>query len=122
MTEYELADAVASYASGGGTFFTIWLTILSAYAITAYVAGRDLSTFQVTWLNGLYLFTAILAIFAFHGQFNVQVFYVQEIKSLRPDSPQVMSSTILYSVTSVAAIGTLVTLAFMWQVRHPKTE
>ena len=74
MTEYELAEAVASYASGGGTFFTIWLTILSAYAITAYVAGRDLSKFQVTWLNVLYLFTAILAIFAFHGQLNVQVF------------------------------------------------
>ena len=56
MTEYELVDIVASYASGGGTFFTIWLTILSAYAITAYVAGRDLSSFQVVWLNTLYIF------------------------------------------------------------------
>ncbi len=56
MTEYELIDVVASYASGGGTFFTIWLTILSAYAITAYVAGRDFSSFQVVWLNTLYIF------------------------------------------------------------------
>ena len=53
MTEYELVDAIESYSSGGAAYFTLWVTVLSAYAITAYVAGRNLSTFQVTWLNGL---------------------------------------------------------------------
>jgi hypothetical protein len=72
MTESELVDIVASYASGGGTFFKIWLTILSAYAITAYVAGRDFSPFQVMWLNTLYIFSAGLSIFGFHGQFRLR--------------------------------------------------
>ena len=122
MTEYELVDAISSYATGGGTFFTIWLTILSAYAITAYVAGSGFTAFQVTWLNTLYLFAAILAIFGFYGQFNAQVFYVQELKELRPDSPQIMSSTLLFGVAFVAGMGTLITLLFMWNVRHPKKE
>ena len=46
MTEYELADAISSYAVQGGTFFTIWLTILSAYALVAYAAGKDLTPFK----------------------------------------------------------------------------
>ncbi len=47
MTEYELADVISAYSVQGGTFFTIWLTILCAYAITAHVAGRDLSAYQI---------------------------------------------------------------------------
>ncbi len=122
MTEYELVDIVASFASGGGTFFTIWLTILSAYAITAYVAGRDFSSFQVVWLNTLYIFAAGLAIFGFHGQFRSQIFYIAELKMLRPDSPMILTETVAHAVTSVAAVGTLITLIFMWQVRHSNTE
>ena len=122
MTEYELVDVIISYATGGGTFFAIWLTVLSAYAITAYVVGRELTTFQVAWLNTLYLFAAFILIFSFYGLFNSQVFYVHELRSLRPDSPQMMNPAMLFSATSVAALGTLITFAFMWQVRHSTTE
>ena len=122
MTEYELVDAIESYSSGGADYLAMWLTGVSAYAITAYIAGRNLSTFQVVWLNGLYLWASTLSILAFHRKFNVQVFYVHELKLLRPDSPQVMNLTMSYSITAVAAIGTLLTLAFMWQVRHPKNK
>lgn len=94
----------------------------SAYALTAYVAGRDLTSFQVAWLNVLYLFAAMLAIFALYGQFNSQVFHVHELNSLKPESPQIMSHTLLFLATSLATMGALVTFAFMWQVRHPKTE
>ena len=45
MTEYELADTISSYAVQGGTFFTIWITIVSAYALVVYVAGKDLAPF-----------------------------------------------------------------------------
>ncbi len=120
MTEYELLDSVVSYATGGGTFFTIWLTILSAYAITAYVTGRNFTSFQLVWLNTLYIFAAGLSIFGFVGMWRSQIFYIAELKVLRPDSPQILTEPIVYIVTATAVIGTLVTLVFMWQVRHPK--
>lgn len=121
MTEYELADAISSYAVQGGTFFTIWLTILSAYALVAYAAGKDLTPFQVLWLNTLYLFTSLLTIFGFYGSFKVQAFYAQLIRELSPSSPQVMSSEVAMGITLVALSGTLMTLVFMWNIRHPKT-
>ena len=122
MTEYELVDAIASYNSAGGTFFTIWLSTLSAYAITAYMAGRELTSFQVTWLNTLYLFASFTVIFAFHGSFRTSVFYAQQVRDLNPVSPHTIVYEVILLITALALAGTFATLKFMWDVRHPKTE
>lgn len=121
MTEYELADIISSYAVQGGTFFAIWLTIVSAYALVAYVAGKDLTAFQVVWLNVLYLFAALLTIFAFWGSFNSHIFYVEAIRELHPESPQVMNYRAAVMATASTIAGTFSTLLFMWQVRRAKT-
>jgi hypothetical protein len=120
MTEYELADIISTYGVQGGTFFTIWLTILSAYALVSYVAGKDLTTFQVLWLNTLYLFASSLAIFAINTSSKSQVFYAKMIRELHPHSPQVMNEVVQVSTIAIASVGTLMTLLFMWQIRHSK--
>ena len=120
MTEYELADIISTYGVQGGTFFTIWLTILSAYALVSYVAGKDLTTFQVLWLNTLYLFASSLAIFSFNASFDSQVFYAKMIRELHTHSPQVMNEVVQVSTIAIASVGTLMTLLFMWQIRHSK--
>jgi len=122
MTEAELIEVSIGYASSGGSYFTIWLTILSAYAVTAYLTGKSLTTPQILWLNSLYLFGALLAIVGLFGGFNSMLHYIDELRKLNPEAPQVMQSEILYSVTAFAVVGTFATLAFMWQIRHPKTE
>ena len=122
MTEYELVDAIASYNSAGGTFFTMWLSTLSAYAITAYIAGRDLTSFQVLWLNTLYMFASWTLIFALHGSFKSSVFYAQQVRELNPGSPHTINYDLIIAVTVLAIVGTFATLKFMWDIRHPKTE
>ncbi len=122
MTEYELVDAIASYNAAGGTFFTIWLSTLSAYAITAYIAGRGLTSFQVLWLNTLYLFASWTLIFAFHGSFRSSVFYAQQVRELNPASPHTIVYEVILIVTILAIAGTFATLKFMWDIRHAKTE
>jgi hypothetical protein len=122
MTEAELVEIVIGYASGGAVYFTIWLTILSAYAVTAYFTGNSLTTLQIVWLNTLYLFGALLAITGFYDCFISQLYYLDQLIKLNPESPQIMGSEILFSVTAFAVVGTFATLVFMWQVRHPKTE
>ncbi len=122
MTEYELADVISSYAVQGGTFFTIWLTILSAYAVVAYVVGKNLTTYQISWLNTLYLFATFSAIYGFSGSFYTQVFYIELIKEINPDSPQRMRNEMTFVTTALATFGTFATLKFMWDIRHPKAE
>lgn len=123
MTEYELADAISSYVVQGGTFFTIWLTTtVSAYAVVAYTAGKSLSIFQTVWLNRLYLFAALIVIFTFHSSFRSSVYYAQKIRELNPSSPQAITYEVIVVITVIAAAGTIATLKFMWDIRHPKTE
>ncbi len=122
MTEYELADLISSYAVQGGTFFTLWLTMLSAYAIVSYSVGKDLSFFQVSWLNTLYLYATVLAVYAFHGSFRTQLFYVNLVKEMNPQSPHIMGELTLVFLTTMAGAGTLTTLLFMWFVRHTKVQ
>lgn len=40
MTEYELLDLVTSTIDGMGTYFTIYLSIVSGYLVVAYLAGN----------------------------------------------------------------------------------
>ncbi len=122
MTEYEYADVITSYATQAGTFFTIWLTILCAYALVAYTIGEKLNSSQVIWLNGLYVFAASLSIFGFSASFNSQVFYVDQLKLLNPESPQNMNIYTMWGITILAILGVFVTLKFMWDIRHPKAE
>ena len=122
MTEADLLQGVIGYASSGGLYFSIWLTVLSAYAVIAYLAGKDLTTFQTVWVNTLYLFGALLSIMGFYGGLRSLLFYINQLKELNPESPQIMSTNMLLSVTGFAILVTMATLLFMWQVRHPKTE
>jgi hypothetical protein len=122
MTEADLLQGVIGYASSGGLYFSIWLTVLSAYAVIAYLAGKDLTTFQTVWVNTLYLFGSLLSIMGFYGGYRSQLFYINKLKELNPESPQIMSTNMLLSVTGFAILVTMATLLFMWQVRHPKTE
>lgn len=122
MTEYELADVITSYSIQGSTFFTIWLTAVSAYAVVAYRVGVKLTLSQVVWLNTLYLFACLTILFGIFGSFNTQSHYVTLLKELNPDSPQIMSATVAIAVSTITAIGTLVTLKFMWDIRHRKTD
>jgi len=122
MTEYELADAISSYSVQGATVFAIWLTIISAYALAAYTVGKNLSRFQITWLNTLYLYAALLMIVGFYGSWGTQIYYISEIKRLNADSPQIMGRFLQVSVTVMAFVGTFATLKFMWDIRHLKTK
>ncbi|MEP0200814.1 MAG: hypothetical protein ABJ084_00080 [Halioglobus sp.] len=122
MTEYELADAVSSYATQGGTFMALWISILSAYAFVAYTTGEKLLRSQVIWINCLYVFTSFLCITAIYGSYKSHSYYTSQIKLVNPNSPQSMYHDLAILVTGVAILGSIATLKFMWDVRHPKAE
>ena len=69
MTEYELLSLQAQRAGNvfelGGTFnagFAIYLTIISAYLVTAYIAGDKLTRPQVFIATTTYLFGAAVVV------------------------------------------------------------
>lgn len=58
MTEYEVADLTASVLSKFLTSLTVFLSILSAYVISAFSAGKRLSKIQLSIINLCFLVSA----------------------------------------------------------------
>ena len=120
MTEYELVDVISSYATQGATFMTLWVTFVSAYAFVAYSVGKNLHPSQVLWLNSLYLFASSATIFGFTGSWKSVVHYIEQLNELNPNSPHIMGMSVVVGSLLIALIGTLMTIKFLWDVRHPK--
>ena len=51
MTEYEVADIAAAVMANFLTSLTVFLSIVSAYVISAFVAGERLSKIQLSIIN-----------------------------------------------------------------------
>ncbi len=128
MTEAEFVELVQNAVSNGMTSFTIWLSIVSAYLIAAYAAGRNLTAVQTFIISVLYIVcSSIFAIVTF--VFFTRVAKMVQTKaemfptgvwSVPYDAP--VSQYILLGLVFIMVGGIVVSLYFMWSIRHPKKE
>ena len=123
MTEYELLDLIASGTDQMADMFSLYLTVLSAYLIVAYIIGSKLSLSQFTGLTILFLFASggqTLGIYQ-NGVHIGELFRrKQEITPLTPYEAQYVVNTNAWVIAM--SVGILVAVAFMWQVRHPRLK
>ena len=122
FTEHLIAlqDAQASYIA-------IYLSGIFAFLLAAHSAGVKMTRFQVTISNlifSLFAFVIGVRIIAFGAGINGMMLDVSEIQGasflgqyqiLDPSLRQIIA-VIVWSIGPIAA------LAFMWSVRHAKTE
>jgi hypothetical protein len=122
MTEYEYADVIATYSSNAGAFLAVYLTVVTGYLITAFMAGSRLSSLQVTILSIGFIVAAGVLTYATYGAGMTQVYYTQMLLDLAEGSPQAATSAVIKTLGSLMLGGLLSSLFFMWNVRHPKTK
>ncbi len=121
MTEYELLDLIASGTDQMADMFSLYLTVLSAYLIVAYILGRKLSVSQFVGLTVLFLFAAggqTLGIYQNGVHIGELFIRKQEITPLTPYEAQYVTNTNAWVIAM--SVGILVSVVFMWQVRHHK--
>jgi hypothetical protein len=58
MSEYELLELMAMAEAHMGTQFSLYLTVISAYMVVAYLVGSNLTTSQVVISSVLMLVAA----------------------------------------------------------------
>ena len=120
MTEYELVDAAASYTGLLQSWLMSYFTVLTAYLITAYVAGQQLTTFQAVVVTTCFLVLCSLTAIATTGAGFRFVELTQEITTMNSGRVYLVSPTLMWACVTTLYIGIFVALIFMWQVRHPK--
>lgn len=122
MTEAELIGAASDLAAGVQESVSLYLTVVSAYLIVAYVAGKDLSLFQVMIINVLFVVFGISFVFAIQEGLANHYLFASEIAEIRPDYKVVFTPSIIRILFAIDTGGVLAALLFMWNVRHPKIE
>ena len=120
MTEYEYADVIATYSSNAGAFFAVYLTIVSGYLITAFLAGEKLNSMQITILNFGFLVATFVITFATFGAGMTQVYYTLKLVGIAGDSPQLARTWIYSALIALMVGGVLASLYFMWNTRNTK--
>ena len=122
MTEYELIDAVGTYSSGMQSWTTLYFSGISAYLITAYVVGENLTRSQAIIISGGFILFAMNSVLGYYGLGSRLIELNDELRDKRPDHTSLASDLGVSMYALVFVVGILVALKFMWDVRHPKNE
>jgi hypothetical protein len=122
MTEYELVDAIASYTGLLHSWLMAYFTIFTAYMVAAYAVGHQLTNFQSFVVTTCFLVLNSMVVVATMGTGMRFIELTQQISVINPERTYLVSPALMVAAGVVLSIGILVSLKFMWDVRHPKTE
>lgn len=115
MTEYEIADIAASVLANFLTSFAIFLSIVSAYVISAFIAGQRLSHTQLLIVNMCFLISMGIL-----GDLIVSLFrrFFGLVQSLQVERGLIGEVDFTWPLSLLLLFMTLGSLIFMWSVRN----
>ena len=122
MTEADLVEAIAAFNSSAQGWIGLYISILSAYLITAYMAGLNLTRGQVIIVSAGFIAFAFLSIFGAVANSSRILEFTHELRALNPDRNFAMQKAVIVIMQVLLTAGVFVALKFMWDIRHPKTE
>ena len=122
MTEAEALELIAIYVTNAHGGFALYLSVTFAYLVTAYLVGSKLSPFQALAVSGLFFISA--TIIALSTMASVQAWIaVKRSTSTVIDTVALYNPELwLFTLPVILFPGVLVSLYFMWHIRHEKTE
>jgi hypothetical protein len=143
MTEYELHELqmlrwgqIATQYDLVLTLITLYLTVIFAFLAAAHFTGRDMSRFQAGILSSVFSIASFFTLYQLIGLFVGMSFWGEQLAegyflmAERLDQPEmselgraVLADSVIGWEEAVIGIigllGILVSLLFMWSVRHP---
>ena len=123
MTEYEMTDIIMSRFGHMTEQASLYFALVSGYLITAYVIGARLTRLQVTVINTLFCLWTVGILVGYISSVNDTIALEQAIRDAgaTPSAGKISDSSFAaYSFAVVQTIGIIVSLIFMWSVRHHK--
>ena len=117
MTQYELADYTNSLLDTFLTEFTIFLSLVTAYIVAAFVAGARLSSFQLWIVNLVFsISTGVMGLLSF---LTFERFFAHAMLAETPAS-NATSQPVDFTIPLVILLSALVlgSFSFMWSVRR----
>jgi len=121
MTELEAHEALALWASASLQAFSVYMTLTFAYLTVAYLVGSRLNRFQTIAISCLYVCGSAISLMSTINQLNFYSAILSQFSGLQ-ELTTFSGEFWKYIIAPFLGVGILVSLYFMWQVRHPKKK
>lgn len=124
MTEMDAYNALMLANNQAESVGEILLTVLTGYLLIAFFMGRKLTTFQVCFVNMVFLLTYTSTWATLIEYLSTGSYFREILVSLQSDLPMsrmTPNSTPVFNI-ALAFLLTTGAVYFMWSVRHSKTE
>jgi hypothetical protein len=124
---YEITDSgldvVAAFMSNYATHVSIYLSLVFGYCFVAYTAGRNLTTFQVIVASLMFIVAAEMQALMMSLWVQSSQDVLRELAKINPEMGDRgnIAGRKLFGIALWQA-GIFACLAFMWSIRHSKTE
>ena len=123
MSEFELAELAGTAMSNFLTSFTVFVSIVTAYVVAAFAAGRKLTKLQVSVVTTCFLIASVaiglLSVFIF----RVFLLRTQALSQLiNPDIGVGVVVDVTWAVAILYVILVFGSLVFMRNVRQPNAN
>ena len=129
MTDYQHIEAreailqsVIALGDLQASHVAIYLTLLFAYIIVAYIAGSQLTRLQAVLVTSLFIAASSWEVFSIATQSIATGFKVAQLAEIGGQVGKAPSQPSFWVLALLWAVGCVTALAFMWSIRHPKTE
>lgn len=122
MELVESSEAMAMWTANAIESFSVYLTVTFAYLTVAFLAGKKLSGFQVFVISVLYASAAGISLLSCINQLLFYTAIANEVDFGIAVSPLSSGMFWIYYISPLFIVGIVVSLWFMWNVRHPRTK
>lgn len=122
MTEAEALETIGIYTANAHTAFTLYLSFTFAYFASAHFVGRKLTHYQVFAATGLYIVSATTGLLAVIANVQVWGAIASETRTVMDGLPLFDSRLWVAFLSTTMIMGIFLSLYYMWDVRHPKSE
>ena len=127
MNGAEWLEVYTNASSNGLTALAILLTMVSGYIAIAYLVGKKLTTLQVVLINIVYISSGTSVLLSNYGSVLDSATARWEAAGLIQEVRDVMGIEGTPEILALVVAGTnslylVISLVFMWQVRHSKAE
>jgi hypothetical protein len=122
MTEAELVEAANSSWALVTSALGLYVTVISAYLIAAYLAGVKLTKSQAGIISTLYVGLQLTLLAGIYAWTLRGTHYSLELMTLDSRASTFSIGNLPIIMTVVLTAGLLASLKFMWDVRALKTE
>ena len=126
MNEYEAAEVLNGVVANALSAQAMFFTALSAYLAVAYAVGKNLTKYQVVFVNVVFILVFLNQTANQFQLFQAATHYVGVVTEARlseidpiSNIPTNVNALLFAAIRSLLLLGSLL---FMWSVRHPRQE